>query len=172
MRRGRKPAIQKGLDDGFQLRPLQTASCPWGTAPVSFRLKLASRRDTGGRIFDQIPSPPRTIPPPPVERACWLASVGIGLGLLRSSISRCFAVYYPRRPTSAATSLRSPPPLSQCQNLPASTEPHCLTIAIRSRALPHSFAPRPLKKAVKFINPAPKYVVDVHATMVQPQSLR
>lgn len=83
----------------------------------------------------------------PAERRWWLASVGIGLGLPRSSILRCCAVYYPRGSTSVATSLRSPRPLPQCQNLPASTEPHFLTIAIRSRALPHSWASRPLKKS-------------------------
>lgn len=134
----------------FQLRRLPR--CHRGSAPVSFRLRLASRRDTGGRILDHMPSCLVRSRRSPVERRWWLASVGIGLGLLRSSISRRRAEYYPRGQASVATSLRSPTPLSQCQDLPASTEPHLLTIAIRTRALPeclallHRFAPRPLKK--------------------------
>lgn len=40
---------------GFSFVLCQLTIDPLRSAPVSFRLKLASNRDTGGRIFDQIP---------------------------------------------------------------------------------------------------------------------
>lgn len=85
----------------------------------------------------------------PAERKWSLASVGIRPWAAAIADFTAPCSLLPTGSTSAATSLRSPTPLSQCQNLPACTEPHFLTIAIRTRALPHtvSFAPRPLKTA-------------------------
>lgn len=72
---GAIPQILQGRDGGFQLRPLPTTTLPRGSALVSFRLKLASRRDTGGRIFDQIPSCLVRSPSPSraqvVASQCW-----------------------------------------------------------------------------------------------------
>lgn len=147
-----RKSIRDGTE-GFSFDLYQLPRCP-GAAPP-FRFASSLRRDaTQVAASSTRYRAPSYDLPAPAQHRWWLASVGIGLGLLRSSISRRRAVIYPRGPTSVATSLRSPTPLSQCQNLPASTEPHFLTIAIRTRALPHSFAPRPLKKAVSYIHPA------------------
>lgn len=148
LRRGRNSSIQRGRDAGFQLRRFPTAMRPWRAPPFRFASSLRRVATQVAASLSKYRAASYDLAAP-AERRCWLASVGIGLGLLRSSILRCCAVYYPRGSTSVATSLRSPRPLSQCQNLPASTEPHFLTIAIRSRALPHSWASPAAKKKKK-----------------------
>lgn len=107
-RAGAIPQSNKKGTTGFSFDLCQLPSAP-GQPP--FRFASSLHRDA-----TQVAAPWTTYRAAsydlaaPAGRIWWLASVGIGLGLLRSSISRCRAVYYPRGPTSVATSLRSSHP--------------------------------------------------------------
>ena len=109
-RAGAIPQSNKDGTSGFSFDLCQLPSAPGERPPLRFASSL--RRDATqvaaclikyrAASYDLAAS---------AERMSWLASVGIGLVLLRSSILRCRAVYSPRGPISVTTSLRSPPPL-------------------------------------------------------------
>lgn len=169
-RRGRKPAIPPGRDDEFQLRALLTALCPCGAPPVSFRLKLASRRDTGGRIFVHIPNylvrsrcPSRAYV---VASQCWHRprAAAIVDFALPCSLLPTGARLVSRRHSGAPTHVT----VSESAGIYGASLSHdCDKEPCPTHLM--AFAPRPLKKAVSHIHPAPpESQTDLHAMVAQP----
>lgn len=94
---GAIPRSNEGGTLGFSFDLCQLPCCPWRAPPFRFASSLHRGATQVAAPLTKYRAASYDLAAP-AERTPWLASVGIGIGLLRSSISPCRAVCYPRGP--------------------------------------------------------------------------